>query len=196
MMLDASEQPGRWISMGDPEGGNEIWVHWLWPSHTAEGGIDIPHWFAGDSTARSSRRLTLLKGDTPVSPIASRGPLRVARTADEDWHKLVCPSASPVEVRLSHRQFLAEAKARPRPRRWTDADATPGWTFWYSAHRPGVYVVVVGTTVVGVLTRGPTPGRYPRSSRLYLRSLPSKPRQPRPVVELADYRWGYGQEAA
>ncbi len=51
------------------------------------------------------------------------------------------------------RAILATAKVRSRPRHWTSVDARPGCRYLYSAHHPGICLVLAGNAVVTVFSR-------------------------------------------
>ena len=117
-------------------------------------------------------------------------PLSLTQHAVERWHSRVDPDGSVSEARLALGRFLLLGRRRPNPRRWTIARAEPGTSFVYWSGRPGVCAVVVGRTVVTVLTRSLCRGGLRPRRHLALVEPARRPEQ-------ATWRWsGIGEEAA
>jgi hypothetical protein len=99
----------------------------------------------------------------PVSPTGFGTP-RITQHAVQRWRERVDPYITADQARQELREFISNARHRPRPRHWTDVQPTSNLGFLYWSLRPDVCGLVVDGAVVTVLARR-------RSRRQSLRDL-------------------------
>jgi hypothetical protein len=121
--------------------------------------------------------------------------LHISQHAVLRWQERVERDASWTAARLALGQFVSRGRIRPTPRHWTDVDPSPGLRFLYCAERPNVCALVMGGTVITVLTRELSKKTAPHSARA-LRAIDHGRRAPsrRRPVERA-WQWDGLREA-
>jgi hypothetical protein len=86
------------------------------------------------------------KGNTLTS-------IRITRHAVDRFQERVLPGSSKLEARLALQQFVSMGRLRPNARHWmSDQRPDPEKRFIYWAGHPRVCAIIVGRTVVTVIT--------------------------------------------
>ena len=79
--------------------------------------------------------------------------LKITLHALDRYAERVDPNAARHQAAAAIREIACSARSRPTPRSWTGVRARPGSRYLYSAHHPGICLVVADGAVVTVFSR-------------------------------------------